>query len=221
MNFNNYMEYVFLPEGFLKVALEKSDATVKPETVKGKKYTVISFDVDNGQRKAPVKGYINDMGYVEKVQTMINIDPIGDAVWDAEYTNWKDFGGVKFPTHIVQHQYEPIFYELNVTDVKVNAPVDLTPPAGRGGRGAAAAAAAVAVARVKGLPAVRRRSLKSVLVALRVALRAVAGGGPGGAAAVAADAAARKLSRTTISATALGSSPAATAPWWLTSRTTS
>jgi glyoxylase-like metal-dependent hydrolase (beta-lactamase superfamily II) len=96
---------------------------------------VISFDVDNGTRKSPVKGYINDMGYVEKVQTMINIDPIGDAVWDAEYTNWKDFGGVKFPTHIVQHQYEPIFYELNVTDVKVNLPVDLTPPAGRGGRG--------------------------------------------------------------------------------------
>jgi glyoxylase-like metal-dependent hydrolase (beta-lactamase superfamily II) len=135
MNFNNYMEFVFLPEGFLKVALEKSDATVKPETVKGKKYTVISFTVENGQNKAPVKGYINDMGYVEKVQTMINIDPIGDAVWDAEYTNWKDFGGVKFPTHVVQHQYEPIFYELNVADVKVNQPVDLTPPAGRGGRG--------------------------------------------------------------------------------------
>jgi glyoxylase-like metal-dependent hydrolase (beta-lactamase superfamily II) len=135
MNFNNYMEFVFLPEGFLKIALEKSDATVKPETVKGKKYTVISFSVENGQNKAPVKGYINDMGYVEKVQTMINIDPIGDAIWDAEYTNWKDFGGVKFPTHIVQHQYEPIFYELNVSDVKVNQPVDLTPPAGRGGRG--------------------------------------------------------------------------------------
>ena len=135
MNFNNYMEFVFLPEGFLKVAAEKSDATVKPETIKGKKFTVISFTVDNGQSKAPVKGYIDDMGYVTKVQTMINIDPIGDSVWDAEYTNWKDFGGVKFPTHIVQHQYEPIFFELNVTDVKVNAPVDLTPPAGRGGRG--------------------------------------------------------------------------------------
>jgi glyoxylase-like metal-dependent hydrolase (beta-lactamase superfamily II) len=138
--FNNYMEYVFLPEGFLKVALEKSDATVKPETVKGKKYTVISFTVDNGANKAPVKGYINDMGYVEKVQTMINIDPIGDAVWDAEYSGWKDFSGVMFPTHIVQHQYEPIFYELNVTDVKVNAPVDLTPPAGRGGGGGRGAA---------------------------------------------------------------------------------
>ncbi len=41
--------------------------------MKGKKFTVISFTVDNGTNKAPVKGYINDMGYVEKVQTMINI----------------------------------------------------------------------------------------------------------------------------------------------------
>lgn len=136
-NFNNTMEYVFLPEGFLKTALTKSDATVKQETVKGKKYTVISFTEDNGQLKSPVKGYIDDMGYVEKVQTMINIDPIGDAKWEAEYTGWKDFGGVKFPTHIVQVQYEPIFFELNVADVKVNSPVDLTPPAGRGGRGGA------------------------------------------------------------------------------------
>ena len=152
MGFNNYMEYVFLPEGFLKVALEKSDATVKPETVKGKKYTVISFTVDNGTSKAPVKGYINDMGYVEKVQTMINIDPIGDSIWDAEYSNWKDFGGVKFPTHIVQHQYEPIFFELNVTDVKVNQPVDLTPPAGRGGRGGGKGGDGKAGAAAKGGP---------------------------------------------------------------------
>jgi glyoxylase-like metal-dependent hydrolase (beta-lactamase superfamily II) len=137
MNFNNYMEYVFLPEGFLKVAMEKDDAKISSETVGGKKYTVISFTVDNGMNKAPVKGYINDMGYVEKVQTMINIDPIGDSVWDAQYTNWKDFGGVKFPTHIVQHQYEPIYFEMNVSDVKVNQPVDLTPPARGGGRGGA------------------------------------------------------------------------------------
>jgi glyoxylase-like metal-dependent hydrolase (beta-lactamase superfamily II) len=140
MNFNNYMEYVFLPEGFLKTAMQKSDATVKPETVKGKKYTVISFTVDNGGNKAPVKGYIDSMGYVSKVETMININPIGDSVWDAEYTGWKDFGGVKFPTHIVQHQYEPIFFEATLSDVKINAPVDLTPAARGGGRGGAGGA---------------------------------------------------------------------------------
>src|SRR5262249_46413694 len=49
-------------------------------------------------------------------------------------TDWKDFGnGVKFPTHIVQHQGDKKYYELNVTDVKLGGAVDLAPPAGRGG----------------------------------------------------------------------------------------
>ncbi len=127
------LEFILLPEGFLKVALEKN-ATVKSEKIKGKKYTVLSFMGDN---KAPVNGYINDMGYVEKVETTIDNNVLGDIVWNAIYSDWKDFGGVKFPTHIVQYQGKPEFFELNVSDVKVNAPVDLTPPPGRGrgGRG--------------------------------------------------------------------------------------
>ncbi len=130
---NTQLEYILLPEGFLKVALEKN-ATVKEEKIKGKKYTVVSFP---GENKAAVTGYINDMGYVDKVETMIDNNVLGDVVWDAVYTDWKDFGGVKFPTHIVQHQGGPVFFELNVADVKTNAPVDLTPPPGRGrgGRG--------------------------------------------------------------------------------------
>lgn len=127
---NNQLEYIFLPEGFLKVALEKS-ANVKSETIKGKKYTVLSFMGDN---KAPVNGYIDDMGYVEKVETKIDNNVLGDIMWDAVYTDWKDFGGVKFPTHIVQYQGAPKYFELTVSDVKTNVPVDLTAPA-RGGRG--------------------------------------------------------------------------------------
>ncbi len=126
---NTQLEYILLPEGFLRTALEKN-ATVKSQTVKGKKYTVVEFMGDN---KAPVDGYINDQGYVEKVETKIDVNPLGDVVWDAEYTGWKDFNGLKFPTHIVQHQGEPKYFELTVSDVKVNQPVDLTPPAGRGG----------------------------------------------------------------------------------------
>ena len=127
-NFNAQMEYTLLPVGFLKVALEKN-ATVKQATRKGKKYTVLSFMGDN---KAPVNGYINEQGYVERVETKIDNNVLGDIVWDADYTDWKDFNGVKFPTHIVQHQGDPKFFELTVSDVKPNAPVDLSPPAGRG-----------------------------------------------------------------------------------------
>jgi len=127
-NWNNQLEYIFLPEGFLRVALEKN-ATVKSEKIKGKPYTVLSFMGDNN---APVNGYINELGYVEKVETTIDNNVLGDIVWDAVYTDWKDFGGLKFPTHIEQYQGTPKFFELTVSDAKPNAPVDLTPPAGRG-----------------------------------------------------------------------------------------
>jgi glyoxylase-like metal-dependent hydrolase (beta-lactamase superfamily II) len=131
---NTQMEFIMLPEGFLKVALEKN-ASVKTEKIKGKTYTVLSFAGDN---KAPVNGYIDDLGYVEKVETKIDNNVLGDIAWTAEYSNWKDFNGVKFPTHILQHQGVPAFFELNVADVKPNAPVDLTQPQGRGGRGGGA-----------------------------------------------------------------------------------
>jgi len=139
---NTQLEYIFLPEGFLKVAAEKSDAKLSTETMKGKKYTVITFMGDN---KQPVKGYIDEMGYVDRVETTIaGMDPIGDSIWFAEYDGYKDFNGVKFPTHILQRQgplkTPPKFFELTVSDVKVNVPIDLTPPA-RGGRGGGGGAA--------------------------------------------------------------------------------
>lgn len=123
------LEYILLPEGFLQEALQK-DTTVKQETLHGKKYTVLSFMGDN---KAPVEGYIDEMGYVDRVATRIDNNVLGDIVWDAEYSDWKDFGGLQFPTHILQHQGRPKYFELTVSEVKPNAPVDLTPPA-RGGR---------------------------------------------------------------------------------------
>src|SRR5262249_59540502 len=96
---------------------------------KVKKMTVDSVMGDN---KAQVNGYIDDQGYVEKVETKIDNNVLGDIVWNAIYTDWKDFNGLKFPAHIDQFQGAPKYFELTVTDVKANASVDLTPSAGRG-----------------------------------------------------------------------------------------
>jgi len=135
-NFTNQIEYDLLPVGFLKTALEKN-ASIRLATVKGKKFTVLTFPLENAAAtdgyKTSVSGWINDQGYVEKVETLIDNNVLGDITWDAVYTGWKDFGGVKFATHILQHQGGKKYFELNVSDVKVNVPVDLTPPAGRGG----------------------------------------------------------------------------------------
>jgi glyoxylase-like metal-dependent hydrolase (beta-lactamase superfamily II) len=142
-NFTNELEYDMLPLGFLKTALEKN-AAVKMETVKGKKYTVLTFPIENpaqaGGYKTTVSGWIDDQGYVTRVATKIDNNVLGDIVWDAVYTDWKDFGnGVKFPAHIVSNQGDKKYFELNVSDVKVGVPVDLTPPAGRGRGGPGAA----------------------------------------------------------------------------------
>ncbi|HSR08192.1 MAG TPA: hypothetical protein VLM42_13650, partial [Bryobacteraceae bacterium] len=65
-NFNNEIQFAMLPLGFLKMALEKN-ATVSKE----KKLTVLSFPLENGTvYKTNVKGYINDQGLVEKVETV-------------------------------------------------------------------------------------------------------------------------------------------------------
>lgn len=130
-NFNNQIQFAMLPLGFLKMALEKN-ATVSKE----KKFTVLTFPMENGTAyKTNVKGYINDQGLVEKVETTIDTGMLGDTKWEAAFSNYKDFGGVKIPTTIVQRQGGPKIWEMTVADVKVNQPVDMTPPAGRGGRG--------------------------------------------------------------------------------------
>src|SRR5262249_57481687 len=92
---------------------------------KVKKMTVDSVMGDN---KAQVNGYIDDQGYVEKVETKIDNNVLGDIVWNAIYTDWKDFNGLKFPAHIDQFQGAPKYFELTVTDVKANTALDLTPP---------------------------------------------------------------------------------------------
>ncbi|MGH9647300.1 MAG: MBL fold metallo-hydrolase [Bryobacteraceae bacterium] len=130
-NFNNEVQFAMLPLGFLKMALEKN-ATVSKE----KKFTVLSFPMENGTAyKTTVKGYIDDKGFVDRVETMIDQGMLGDTKWEATFSNYKDFGGVKVPTSIVQRQGGPKIWEMTVADVKVNEPVDMTPPAGRGGRG--------------------------------------------------------------------------------------
>jgi glyoxylase-like metal-dependent hydrolase (beta-lactamase superfamily II) len=121
------------PYGFLKAAANNS-ATVTSQSMGGKKYTVVSFTAPS---KAKVNGYINAQNMVERVETWIDNPMLGDTPWDATYTDYKDFGGVKFPAHIVQKQGGYPILDITVTDVKPNAPANLQPPQGGGGGGAA------------------------------------------------------------------------------------
>ncbi len=118
-----------LPPGFLRAAA-MNNATVKSAKVNGKKYMVVSF---MGQNKAMVNGYINDQNMVDRVETWLDNPVLGDMLFEADYSDYKDFNGIKFPTHILQKQGGYPVFELTITDVKTNVPAEIQAPPARGG----------------------------------------------------------------------------------------
>ena len=112
-----------LPYSFLRSATAAADATVKSQTMGGKKYTVLSFA---GGNKAVVRGYLNSENLLERVETKIDNNVLGDIPFETTFSDYKDFSGVKCPTHIVQKQGGYPVLDLTITDVKPNAPANIS-----------------------------------------------------------------------------------------------
>jgi glyoxylase-like metal-dependent hydrolase (beta-lactamase superfamily II) len=123
------LEIWMMPHGFLRAA-SANKATLRTQTLNGRRYNVLTF---TGQNKAQVNGYINDQNLVERVETTIDNAVLGDMPFEAVYSDYKDFGGVKFPMHIVQRQGGHPIFDLTVNDVRPNASVTIQAPQGRGG----------------------------------------------------------------------------------------
>ena len=139
---NNSLELYITPWGFLKGAAE-NNATATRRRVDGKNYTVLSWSpkVTAASGKSyTVNGYVNDQNVVERVETWLGENIMGDMHILATYTGWKDFGGgAMAPAKIVQTRGGLPFFEVDVTAARAN-PADLAslvpapaPPAGRGG----------------------------------------------------------------------------------------
>jgi glyoxylase-like metal-dependent hydrolase (beta-lactamase superfamily II) len=103
------------PHGFLKAAAD-NNATAKAGKDGGQKVTVLTFMA--GKNK--VTGDVDDKGEVTHVETWIPNPVLGDMLVETSYSDYKDFGGVKFPSHIVQKQGGWMTLDLNVTNAKAN-----------------------------------------------------------------------------------------------------
>jgi glyoxylase-like metal-dependent hydrolase (beta-lactamase superfamily II) len=112
------------PHGVMKAAM-KHNATVQAQTEGGKKMTTVSFAVP-GQLK--VKALVNDKNLVEKVDSWNTNPVLGDILTETTYADYKDFGGVHFPTKITQKQGGGPTLDITVSEVKPNAPVDIQVP---------------------------------------------------------------------------------------------
>jgi glyoxylase-like metal-dependent hydrolase (beta-lactamase superfamily II) len=132
------LEFYITPWGFLKGAAE-NNATVSRAKVDGKSYTVLTW---SPRVKAPsgksyeIKGYVDQQNMVDRVETWLEENIMGDMHIVATYSGWKDFGGAMAPTKIVQTRGGWPFFEVEVTAAKLN-PADAATlvPAPGGGRG--------------------------------------------------------------------------------------
>src|SRR6266850_4074515 len=90
------------------------------------KATLVSFTLMGKYR---VNGTFNDQNLLELVQTWIPNPVYGDMLYELRYTNYKDFGGVKFPTVLHIHQGDPRLstahnsMEITLTNVQPNLTV--------------------------------------------------------------------------------------------------
>jgi hypothetical protein len=87
------------PHGFLKAAAE-NHATAQAGEDAGKRVTILTFMI--GKNK--IVGAIDGQNLVTGVKTWIPNPVLGDMPVETAYSDYKDFNGLKFPTHIFEKQ---------------------------------------------------------------------------------------------------------------------
>jgi len=108
------------PQGFVKAAMAN-----KATTKSASGGTEVSFTVDG---KYKMTGIINAKGQVDKVTTWIDHPIVGDMPVVTTYTGYKDFGGVMFPSRIVQTQDGFPSLDLTISSVSANPAVNIEVP---------------------------------------------------------------------------------------------
>src|SRR5207249_11647848 len=123
------------PHGFLKAAMAAQNATAISITLptppvaitQNGKATLVSF---TAMGKYKVVGTFSDQNMLELVHTWIPNPVYGDMLYELRYTNYKDFGGVKFPTTLHIHQGDPRLsvahnsMEITINNVQPHASVN-------------------------------------------------------------------------------------------------
>jgi glyoxylase-like metal-dependent hydrolase (beta-lactamase superfamily II) len=116
------MEIWATPQGFLRAAAANHAAS-KPTNGGGSEVTFMLGD-------HKVVGKINARNEVYSVHYWIDNPVLGDMLCEAGFTEYRDFGGILFPAHIVRTQGGKMRLELMISAVKVNPPVVIPVPEG-------------------------------------------------------------------------------------------
>jgi hypothetical protein len=114
------------PFGFLKGATA-NNATVEKQAIKNRTFDVVKFTLHG---KYEISGFIDENHLIDRIQTQVTDPVLGETLVETSFAEYKEFGGVKFPTGITQKRNDSPVLIVIVDDVKPNVPVTIQ--AGRG-----------------------------------------------------------------------------------------
>jgi glyoxylase-like metal-dependent hydrolase (beta-lactamase superfamily II) len=121
------LQIMLTPIGFLRAAVAGNPTAVS-WTPNGRRLTIVSF---TALGKYTVLAEVNDENLIETIRTKVPNPIYGDMVIETRHTNYKDFGGLKYPTALHSHQGdERLNPGHNIGDVRVeNVQVNVAVPA--------------------------------------------------------------------------------------------
>jgi len=112
------------PHGVINAAL-RNNATVQWVTKDGGSLAAVSFTQPG---RFAATAFVNDDYLVERVESRLPDPVLGEVSAVAVYSNYRDFGGVKFPGRIQLWQGGHPTLDLAVKEVQPNAPADIQVP---------------------------------------------------------------------------------------------
>lgn len=114
------------PHGFLRAA-KVYGARAQTRTDTGRSVTTVTVAPPG---RAPIVATLDAEHLIARVESQIDNAVLGDMPIEAVYLDYRDFGGTKFPTRIVQRQGGHPTLDITVTGVTLNPPASLdVPPA--------------------------------------------------------------------------------------------
>jgi glyoxylase-like metal-dependent hydrolase (beta-lactamase superfamily II) len=112
------------PHGVINAA-SRNNATVRWVPANGKSLAAVSFTEPG---KFAATAFINDDYLVERVESRLPDPVLGEVSATTIYSNYRDYGGVKFPGRIQQSQGGHPTLDLTVKEVQPNAAADIQVP---------------------------------------------------------------------------------------------
>jgi glyoxylase-like metal-dependent hydrolase (beta-lactamase superfamily II) len=112
------------PHGVVKAAM-KNKAALQFQDKDGKSLAAVSF-TEPGRFAATA--YINGDFLVERVESRVPDAVLGEVVVVTSYSDYREFGGVKFPGRIRQTSAGHPVLDVTVKEVQANAAADIMPP---------------------------------------------------------------------------------------------